>query len=549
VVWGLGEKNPRLPDYFLSYDAQVKVGFDTGFDPFTSNHAAGILFRLDDNATDSFSDDNTFGLSFLRSESAGDTIPDGIVPTGMEDKTMIVLWQQTGSGMDWLAYKDISDSGSLSDNMESGTGGWTAESGCPRPLPFPTAACSDCDGLWHRSSRKAYGGSYAWYYGQEATGTYESDNARNCGSLVSQPVNLCGATTAELKFWSWYYTEWDGDGDPNDPTDIYTNVYDLRHVDVSIDNGQTWDLAVFELRTDNTPPNLMQVWEEITVDLTAYVGNAVLVRFRFDTRDNVWNHFEGWYIDDVTVTRTPDGEFEIDEATLLVRLQESASITFTSGSDGGGADGIKNQDVIKGQTSAATATVIATPVVASGAWGSDNAGGIIQLYKVTGTFSAGESLTAAGSTATATVSDFIDRANYIRAYYANPSDCGSANDDLTDDNKHGNPRNTSPPAQFYWPPEEVIDWAAASDYYRLVPWDAVNTAGVLTIELIDALDEPGAILESTESDLFTPTSGPFVHAELGLHTFGGNSTSVYFDDFALQTQIISTGEFFPPIQE
>ena len=75
--------------YFLSYDAQVKVGFDSnpvpdyGFDPvpIPVYYAAGLLFRLDN-------DNNSYGLSFLRGSNLTapipDNIDDGMVPTRQE---------------------------------------------------------------------------------------------------------------------------------------------------------------------------------------------------------------------------------------------------------------------------------------------------------------------------------------------------------------------------------------------------------------------------------------------------------------------------------
>jgi hypothetical protein len=526
--------------YYLSYDAQVKVGFDPL--PVPADYMAGLSFRQD-----AFETGNSYGISFLKGGS-DDGIPDTLVP--FNDRSMIALWQQTsgGNSTEWLAYKDVETPGALSDDVESGENLWSTD-GVPAP-----------DGLWHISTRRPHAGTSSWYYGQEATGTYNT-GAANDGSLISTPINLCNATTASLNFWSWYFTE-------NDP--LYVNNYDRKFVDISSDYGTTWT-RLFQLRTDNDPANPLGTWQQIPIDLSAYVGQSVQIRFYFETRDAVLNDHEGWYIDDVSITS--DATFELNEATLLVRVVEAASIAFMSGSKGGGTERIKTDDKITGQTNGAKATVIGTPILASGSWDSDNAAGILLLHDATGTFSDGELLTVAGSAATAIAKDPMylpsnpepdpKRANYIRAYYANPSDCGTPNDAPLDDNKHGNPRNTDPAnVNFYWPPDEITqdddtwNWTAADDYFRLIQWDVVRVTGevpvgdeVDTLKRISSDDEPGAIIESTESDLFTPDSGPFVQAEIGLHTFGNYSTTVYFDDFALQTEIFSTGGFLPAIQE
>ncbi|NQU03783.1 MAG: hypothetical protein HQ589_06525, partial [Syntrophaceae bacterium] len=138
--------------YFLSYDAQVKVGFDDsttpvgGFDPqpIPKYYVAGLSFRLDDN-------NNSYGLSFFRGSNSAvspfDNINDALVP--VDDKPLIVLWQQTNFGNDvtWLAYKELSD-WSFFEDVESGVNGWTA------------------DGLWKIVTRNKHSEPSAWYYGQ-----------------------------------------------------------------------------------------------------------------------------------------------------------------------------------------------------------------------------------------------------------------------------------------------------------------------------------------------------------------------------------------------
>src|SRR5262249_16858759 len=40
------------------------------------------------------------------------------------------------------------------------------------------------------------------------------------------------------------------------------------------------------------------------IDVSAYAGQTIELRWHFDTRDNVNNFFEGWYIDDVLIQQT-----------------------------------------------------------------------------------------------------------------------------------------------------------------------------------------------------------------------------------------------------
>lgn len=199
-----------------------------------------------------------------------------------------------------------------------------------------------------------------------------------------------------------------------------------------------------------------------------------------------------------------------------------------------------------GNTSSASGTVNGSPIVESGSWAGNNASGTMLLKNVSGSFISGEQLNVNGVLNCATVlNPIISRANYIRAYYGDVGGFGTPNDNPLDYQRHGNPRD---PENVNWPPDEVEDWSAENDYFTLIQWDEINTA-IASVELMQSLDEPGAIIRSTESVLFTPTAGPFNRTELGLHAYGHGALNVYYDDFALQTEIYSAGGFLPEIQE
>src|SRR5262249_15625456 len=71
-----------------------------------------------------------------------------------------------------------------SDDMESGANGWAVE------------------GLWHQSARRAYSPTRSWYYGDEATGTYDT-GAANAGTLTSPVIDLRHATHPVLIYREW----------------------------------------------------------------------------------------------------------------------------------------------------------------------------------------------------------------------------------------------------------------------------------------------------------------------------------------------------------
>jgi len=164
------------------------------------------------------------------------------------------------------------------DNMEAGVGGWTAT------------------GLWHVATGadpcpNAHSGSASWYYG-DASCDFETGGT-NSGSLTSQTIAIPGASgIAQLSFWYYYETESTG------------TSWDRRYVRISVDGGPYTNLT--QLSGDT-----MNAWHQKTIDLTAYAGHNVNIRFFFDTIDNVANNYKGWYIDDVLVyTATVPYAFE-----------------------------------------------------------------------------------------------------------------------------------------------------------------------------------------------------------------------------------------------
>jgi hypothetical protein len=284
-----------------------------------------------------------------------------------------------------------------------------------------------------------------------------------------------------------------------------------------------------EILNDHTPS-----WQEKSYDLSAFLGATIEIVFDAQIDSLTTTNSESWYIDDVRIGG--DFNFPINESTLLVSVKEAASIAF----DNGGSNSIEDGDQIVGQTSGATGIVDGAAILASGTWAGNDAAGIITIKNRSEslTFQTGETIFVTGSDTTTEVSEFRSRDNYIRAYYGDPSGCGSADGNLLDNQREANIRGDD----IHWPPEEVADWASDNDHFTLIQWDAVDPA-VITIP---STEEPEAIIRTNE--ITTPSSGIFDQPELGLHTFGHGSTNIYFDDFALQTDSISTGAV-TPVQE
>lgn len=209
----------------------------------------------------------------------------------------------------------------LSQNWETGLGSWTAS------------------GFWHVQTNpqeisvlspeinpdlvtlpdsgqlpEAHSGNAAAWFGEALTGTYcgagfiseplngcKSSGAKS-GQLVSPSFDLTGASSAILRFYAWWEIE-----------AVEADIYDVMTVEYSTDGGGSWT-PVGTLNPVNNPAGadnqsysnngLEQPaeWKPYLVDLSAAVGHSnVKVRFNFDTKDELFNGFRGWLIDDVAI--------------------------------------------------------------------------------------------------------------------------------------------------------------------------------------------------------------------------------------------------------
>jgi hypothetical protein len=160
-----------------------------------------------------------------------------------------------------------------SDNMEGGLGGWTT----------PGAT-----NMWDQTygNSAASQGQISWYYGQDGSNNY--NNSTNSGALVSPSITIpVDGNTYYLRFWYLYQTEsaW--------------KHWDTRKVQVSVNGGTFTDL----LQLFDDP---MNTWlQSRALSLAAYAGKSIQVRFLFNTVDNYYNSFKGWYIDDFSIRSDP----------------------------------------------------------------------------------------------------------------------------------------------------------------------------------------------------------------------------------------------------
>lgn len=177
----------------------------------------------------------------------------------------------------------------FSDGFEAGANGWAGT------------------GLWHLSDRRsARDRGTAWYYGREATGNCNT-GGNNQGSLTSPAIDL----RADAVRPTLIYREWRSVED--------VSFRDSATVQVSAGGGPWRTVLQSELGTAAVPLNWQPtasgfgwnqtvtsplsrpVWVARSVDLSRFAGKKVKVRLAFDTIDEAFNGYEGWYVDSVNV--------------------------------------------------------------------------------------------------------------------------------------------------------------------------------------------------------------------------------------------------------
>lgn len=129
------------------------------------------------------------------------------------------------------------------------------------------------------------------------TALWWSDRADGLDSRLTRAVDLAKATKAVLSFWTWYEIERD---------------YDYGYVAVSTDNGQRWTTLPAPATTTDDPngANLgngftgtsggdKPSWVRQEVDLSAYAGKQILLRFEYVTDGALSLH--GFALDDIEI--------------------------------------------------------------------------------------------------------------------------------------------------------------------------------------------------------------------------------------------------------
>lgn len=184
----------------------------------------------------------------------------------------------------------------LNESFEDGASGWTHNT--------PGTPWIDD---WHISTERARSGSYSYKCGD----TDAADYSNYCDSRLESPVipDLPASTTLQFV----YQIE-------SELSSLYPDsAYDGGLLEIAVDGGGFSELApvggyprVFRWARNSagdpvTGPlpgrpcfgGIVTTWTTVTVDLSAYEGHSIQLRWRFGS--DAGTAREGWYIDDIAV--------------------------------------------------------------------------------------------------------------------------------------------------------------------------------------------------------------------------------------------------------
>jgi len=160
------------------------------------------------------------------------------------------------------------------------------------------------EGLWGRTDRRAgdagHSADHSFWFGVEGS-NYDVGPYATGGRIVSPEIDLSGASFAELSFNYFLQTEAEAG-------------YDRASVLVARKNGGVFGAFEPLGGVNNYGGVLLDPttgWATIKIAFgPAELGKIVKFAFDFDTIDELYNDFEGWYVDDVVVrTLTPHTTF------------------------------------------------------------------------------------------------------------------------------------------------------------------------------------------------------------------------------------------------
>jgi len=138
---------------------------------------------------------------------------------------------------------------------------------------------------------RPYSGSYEWWGG----------SADDLNSKLIRAIDLTGAKAASITAKAQFDTEED---------------YDFFYGEVSTDGGADWtplSNSLIDAGETGIDGSTGRKWVDLTYDLSAYAGQNVLFRYRYETDGGV--HFNGVFLDDISLVKDGATVWTDDAAT------------------------------------------------------------------------------------------------------------------------------------------------------------------------------------------------------------------------------------------
>ena len=169
--------------------------------------------------------------------------------------------------------------------------GFTSASAVTAPYTFDfESGGQNWDGIkmwFHTSAPEGLRTSKVWLFNDnyaDSGGGNLGDSSIGGGDLTSPPIVIPSSGTYYLRFDYYYQTE------------NFFNFYDQRWVQISVNNGPFNNLMQLSLDAD-------KAWlTSEGINLSAYAGKTIRVRFHMDIVDPYFNEGFGWMVDNVRVT-------------------------------------------------------------------------------------------------------------------------------------------------------------------------------------------------------------------------------------------------------
>lgn len=304
------------------------------------------------------------------------------------------------------------------------------------------------------------------------------------------------------------------------------------------------------------PPDLYSIPYEYELDrLNREVirySKPAIVLWRRTSTGYQWLAYKILASDDCVVYKLNGNSKKLrlkDWSNLQVRVIEARPLGFS----GGGPMTFLYGDTItimRGTTKIGMARVNGTPILTSDNWATNGAAGVLTLSDVvledSMSIQLNDDLQVNGVTRARASGTLGNRTNFIRVYYGDTDAHGTPSDSPIDNDRKGNERISASGKTVNWPVDNVSNWAVDNDYLTLVQWTGFNTG----VSAETSTVEPNAVIK--DSTLQSPDEGDgfdTARPEIALHTSGDTSSSIYFDDVAIQAENRTAPASLPVIQQ